>query len=160
MENNTKVRNEILKIVSFLTDQQLNTKKEEDSWSIMQVLQHLYLLERVVVKAIHDALASKSEPASEKLIHLSVDRTRKVKAPAYLMPSEDFITLEEMKEKLTESRQALTELVSNVNEEELAQKSYPHPVFGPLSLSQWISFIGYHEKRHLAQIEEIKAMFN
>jgi hypothetical protein len=31
---------------------------------------------------------------------------------------------------------------------------HPHPQFGPLSLYQWIAFVGAHEGRHAAQIRE------
>ncbi|PXW87084.1 hypothetical protein DFR56_106154 [Pseudogracilibacillus auburnensis] len=32
----------------------------------------------------------------------------------------------------------------------------PHPGFNMLNLSQWISFIGWHERRHIEQIKEVK----
>ena len=43
------------------------------------------------------------------------------------------------------------------SEEALQKKAYPHPIFGLIRLDEWVPFIGYHEKRHLEQIEEIKA---
>lgn len=38
----------------------------------------------------------------------------------------------------------------------LRSKSFPHPVFGEMDLTQWIDFTSYHEERHLGQIQEIK----
>jgi hypothetical protein len=32
-----------------------------------------------------------------------------------------------------------------------------HPYLGELSLKQWVEFIGYHEKRHLLQLAEVKS---
>ncbi|KHL95509.1 hypothetical protein QW71_12445 [Paenibacillus sp. IHB B 3415] len=38
----------------------------------------------------------------------------------------------------------------NITHDEL----YPHPVFGPMDVAQWVDFIGIHEERHLAQLKE------
>jgi hypothetical protein len=72
------------------------------------------------------------------------------------VPDHEYKTLEEMKEKLSRSREKLLSVVTEAGEEALEKKSLPHPVFGPLNLKQWVEFVGQHEKRHLAQIEEIK----
>jgi len=96
------------------------------------------------------------QPTEDKPFHLAVDRSRKVDAPAQVTPSNEKQTLEEMKSKLAESRAALIELEETASEDKLKQKSFPHPVFGLMDLKQWIDFIGYHEKRHQEQIEEIK----
>jgi hypothetical protein len=32
---------------------------------------------------------------------------------------------------------------------------FPHWIFGPLDLAQWLAFIGLHEERHLTQIKAI-----
>jgi hypothetical protein len=33
--------------------------------------------------------------------------------------------------------------------------TYPHPMFGPLDLYQWLVFVGLHESRHACQIREL-----
>ena len=40
--------------------------------------------------------------------------------------------------------------------DELEAKGFNHPIFGLMSLKQWIPFVGYHEKRHILQIKEVK----
>jgi uncharacterized damage-inducible protein DinB len=158
LEHNKAVRAELLESVSGLTDEQLNKEVEDGRWTIMQVLEHLYLMERSITKAIQGTLEKgEVRPVDAKPIHLSVDRSRKVDAPSFVDPSKESITLDEMKEKLIESRKGLLQVVGNTTKHDLAQKSYPHPVFGLVSLEQWVPFIGYHEKRHLAQMEELKA---
>ncbi len=37
----------------------------------------------------------------------------------------------------------------------LGNFSYPHPMFGPLDLYQWLVFVGLHESRHACQIREL-----
>jgi hypothetical protein len=157
MKENISIREELLKSVGGLSDQQLNKKVEMGSWTIMQVLDHLYLMEVAIAKGISQELANdKSEAAPLKPIHLTVNRSTKVDAPPFVLPSNDFISLDELKGKLSESRKRLIQITNDVSLQDLEQKSFRHPVFGPLSLKQWIPFVGFHEKRHLAQIGELK----
>lgn len=157
MEENNQIREEVLQSVSGLSDEQLNMQVQEGRWTIMQVLQHLYLLERAITFAISDQLANgQTKSISDKPIHLAVNRSTKIKAPSIVEPENKFITLVEMKKRLSQSREALTKVVDTADSSLLAQRAYPHPVFGELTLKQWIPLIGLHEKRHLAQIEELK----
>lgn len=157
MDANQKVRQELFNSVSGFTNQQLNEKISEDTWSIMQNLEHLYLMERLVVQSILKELKNDaSTTADEKPIHYTVNRSRKVKAPSFLEPSGEYITYEDIYTKLNDTRNSLLAIKDEVKNEMLEQKSFEHPIFGRLSLKQWIEFIGYHEKRHLEQIEEIK----
>ncbi|MCH1624352.1 DinB family protein [Fredinandcohnia quinoae] len=157
MDKNNKIREELLDSVKELSDEQLNKKVEDGSWTIMQVLEHLFLMERTVAYTISEQLKNNEcKPTSEKPIHLTVYRSTKVTAPSFVTPSGEYTALEEMKTKLAESRKLMQQVVDIADEVLLSQKSYPHPVFGSLSLKQWIPFVGLHEKRHIEQIEEIK----
>lgn len=159
MDENEIIREEVLQSVAGLSDEQLNEQVEEGRWSIMQVLDHLYLMERSVVHVISDQLANgETKSTSEKPIHLTTNRSTKVDAPSFVVPSNDFITLDEMKSKLAQSRNALLKVVNSADQSVLKQRTYLHPAFGELSLDQWIPFVGLHEKRHLAQIEELKVI--
>jgi uncharacterized damage-inducible protein DinB len=156
MNHNTEVREEVLMSVTGLTDVQLN-QKPAGKWSIAQVLEHLYMMERSIVYKMTTAMASDEEaPVEDKPIHLTPNRANKVVAPAFVMPSEEFKTLIVIQEKLRESRASLEAFVAQANVEKMLKRSFQHPVYGPIHLKQWIEFIGWHEKRHLEQIEEIK----
>jgi hypothetical protein len=157
VEENKRIRDEVLQSVNGLSDKQLNEPVEDGTWSIMQVLEHLYLIERSITKSISKQIVNEeSLPTEDKPIHYAVDRSRKIVAPSFVTPSEDYITLEDMKSNLAKSRAELIKVVNDADTTLLEQKSFPHPVFGLVSLKQWIPFIGFHEKRHLLQIEEIK----
>ncbi len=43
MDHNERVRQQLIKSVSGLSDEQLNTRAAKGSWTIAQVLEHLYL---------------------------------------------------------------------------------------------------------------------
>ncbi|MGG0789961.1 DinB family protein [Peribacillus simplex] len=158
MNENEKIREELLNAVNGLSDEQLNAHPETGRWSIVQVLDHLYLMERAITKGISDKLkGDDSNPAVDKPIELTLNREVKVQAPPFVIPSESYQSLSEVKEKLSESRKAFVQVVDHAKEIDLELKSFPHPLFKDLSLKQWILFVGLHEKRHLLQIEELKA---
>lgn len=157
MKETEKIRIELLENVSRLTDDQLNKRVVEGKWTIMQVLDHLYLMERAIVGSMTAALAKEeNNPTELKPYLLTLDRSRKIEAPVPLTPPDSYQTLEQMMLKLESSRKALTNLVTGLSDEFLIRKSFPHPVFGLMDAKQWIHFIGIHEKRHLAQIEELE----
>lgn len=154
---NDKAREDLLAEVNGLTDEALNKKPADDQWSIKQILEHLYLMEGGITKTIQKQLDSGNvHKVEDKPIELTVNRSKKVDAPEFSVPSNAFATLAEVKEKLNFTHETLRKFHEHANVEQLAKKSYPHPVFGEMNLSQWIPFIAYHEMRHTEQIREVK----
>lgn len=154
-EENARIRHTILKKVESFNDNALNEKPSEGEWSAMQILDHLLKMEEAITAGVaKTAKKNERKKALKKPIQLSVSRKVKVDAPNHTVPEEKFFTLEEMKEKLNESRNRLYEVYTHTDEETLQNNSMPHPVFGDVPLVQWFPFIGYHEKRHLIQLEE------
>ncbi|UTE75616.1 DinB family protein [Rossellomorea sp. KS-H15a] len=152
------IRSELLNSVNDLSDEECNKEVEEGRWTIMQVLDHLYLMERSLTKTIQLTLAKGEEQqVDSKPIHYAVNRSTKVDAPPFVVPSEEKQTLQQMKEKLEASRKDLLQFIGTTTKEDLQKKAYPHPIFGQIRLDEWVPFIGYHEKRHLEQIEELKS---
>lgn len=157
MERNNQIREELLSLVNELTDEQLNTRIEEGSWSIAQVLEHLYLLEKSVTNLIQRKLKSDTtKPVVNKPLKHTLNRSLKIDAPSFLEPHEEFLSLEKAKGMLEESREGFVRSFEGVERSFLEQKSYVHPIFGDLNLAQWVEFIGLHEQRHMDQIKEIK----
>lgn len=157
MENAQKVRGEIWESVKGLSDEQLNMVVAEGTWTIAQVLEHLYLMEKVAIDSFPDIKkVDEKNPVKIRRVHLIIDRSQKVDAPEFLVPNKEFQSLVTLKEKLQGTRDIIVRKYKTYGEQDLTELAMPHPVFGSLTLGQWISFIGYHEKRHLTQIEEIK----
>lgn len=154
-EENARIRHAILKAVEPFDDRLLNEKPSQGEWSAMQILDHLHKMEEAITTGVaKTAKKNERKKAMKKPVQVSVSRKVKVEAPNHTVPEERFFTLEEMKEKLNDSRNRLYEVYTQTDEETLQNNSMPHPVFGDVPLIQWFPFIGYHEKRHLAQLEE------
>lgn len=156
MNDIQEARKEVLQSIASLTDLQLN-EKQNGKWSIMQVLEHLYLTEKLIVDKLKVTMTSDKETEVEdKPILLITNRNHKIVAPQFLTPSDTFITLATIQEKLIASRTSLEDFLAVADKEKMKKRSLPHPVFGLLNIKQWVEFIGLHEKRHLAQIKELK----
>lgn len=154
---NEEAREALLNEVAGLSDEEINRKPSDNEWSIKQVLEHLYLFELEVIKSVQIELENgEVVEVKERPIHLTVNRDIKVEAPNNVKPGEEFATMDELKQNLASSREKLQEFVKSVDKRLLEQKSLPHPGFKRLSLAQWIEFIGWHEKRHILQIKEVK----
>ena len=54
---------------------------------------------------------------------------------------------------LEESRMLAVALQKSDN----LDKSFPHPIFGPLNLKEWLAFHRIHSMDHIQQIDKIKA---
>jgi len=53
------------------------------------------------------------------------------------------------------SRAAVMAMRTRIEAIDVSNVTFPHPVFGPLNLYEWLLFIGMHERRHLAQIDAV-----
>lgn len=157
MQPNKEAREALLHEINDVSEENLNQKPVEGQWSIKQIVEHLFLMEGMIVKMVENQLENGKEvKVEQKPIELTVDRRQKVEAPDFARPSDDFETPEEIQLKLETSRRAFLKLMETVDEQDLKRKAFQHPVFGEMSLQQWLPFIGWHEKRHIEQIREVK----
>lgn len=151
-------RNELLAFVEEVSEKEAAAKPDENRWSILEVLEHLYLMEQLVVYQMNQALKQGDlQQASKKPIHRTTNRDYKVDAPQSVRPKGEFQALKDAKDGLKKSREATLFLIHNKDEETLKNRVFPHPSFGDMDLEQWVEFIGWHELRHLEQMKEVKA---
>ncbi len=115
-------------------------------------------MENMVVNLLQHALETgEVQEAKKRRIEATVNREIKVDAPDELLPSDEALSIETIKDKLVTSHKQLADFAQEHSAETLIKKALPHPAFGLMSLEQWIPFVGYHEVRHTEQIREVKA---
>ena len=136
-----------------------------ERWSVAQVLQHLGIIEKRVglgmTMWVKQMIADGVEPETETAsvmnslpVQAIIDRTQRRNAPDEVRPTGDidaksaWATLEATRETLRSAFLAGDGLA-------LGKVVQPHPVFGPINLYQWMLFVGSHEERHTAQVNEI-----
>ena len=162
IEELTATRESLLKEVSSNVD-----IKPNNGWSISEILFHLHIVEKMFPILMQQLLnSSKIEKKSDEYLRsewelmtqLISKRNTKIEAPDMVRPT-NAPSLEEAVKLLSESRTAFLEYLNKITLDELLYVEMPHPVKSvglTISGPGWISFLAYHELRHLEQIKELK----
>lgn len=151
-----QARMQLLQSVQDLSDEELRIRNA-DGWSILHVLEHLHLTEKAVVQGIRHALTKPSSEIPRQSVESVLDRSRKLKSPKVSDPQGMFTTLDEAVASLAASRSELTAVLASIEDADaLHHHGFRHPFFGMLSIHQWLEVLPLHERRHTAQIEEMK----
>jgi uncharacterized damage-inducible protein DinB len=150
---------------SVPTESWQSRPSDGESWSVSEVLEHLYRVERgaaaVLAKRIAKAQAEGHPDETETSSVLGTleqfrvsELDRRLVAPELVRPTEnpDRTTVERM---LAESRAALDAAIASGDGLALGSIRHTHLRFGELDLYQWLLFVAEHEKRHIAQLREI-----
>ncbi len=150
-----ETRAAVLHEIKKLPDTQLNAKPKRESWSIIQMLHHLHLVEQSVTSNITYALRTcKKCDVPRKMLPVTLDH---VNMPEQLTPTETIMKRNEIEELLHASRTSLLECLQGVDDErELWTKATQHPMLGELGLGQWLQFYERYERHYLYEIKEAK----
>jgi len=149
---------ELFALLDTCIEKEINYS-EENSWSILQNLEHILLTEKTVVKLLNHPLEKKSEKeelfGAEKLIKIIVKlRARQVKAPDFLQPKGEITSVEQFSKEFTLNRDHLKKGI--LSTEILIDNSvYPHPYLGEMTRRDWLHFIPAHTKRHVDQLADL-----
>ena len=143
---------------------QLRFQPAPASWSIMQVLEHLYLAEMNTVnylesKGIALAKSKRSKPTGVIRTALLVTVLRsplKFKIPSERVRPTAKLALDELETQWRETRHRLKDFVEGFPAENYHSPVLPHPRAGLLTLSQTLTFLNEHFRHHLRQVERIR----
>lgn len=147
-----------------VTQEQSTFKPDSKTWSVLEVLEHLYLTEDFLRGIATDAIA-KSQPIPDSqalpdpaemdrmVLQGISDRSQKAQAPEQAVPQDRFRNRDEAFRAFTERRQKTEEWVRNTKHD-LRRYRIQSPV-GTLDVHQWLLMISAHTIRHTKQIEEL-----
>ncbi|HYC34069.1 MAG TPA: DinB family protein [Gemmatimonadales bacterium] len=152
----------LLASVEAVPAERRDVRPAPEVWSVAEVLEHLCLTEtgigRLVARCAAEARQRGLEPEDDVSSLLgALDRfglvrgARVGKAPEIVAPSGTWSWSEGL-QRLGASREAFGRAVAAGDGLALGRVTFPHPLLGPLSLYQWILFVGQHEARHAAQV--------
>jgi uncharacterized damage-inducible protein DinB len=154
---------DLFNALNLLTQTQATFKPAESVWSILECLEHIFLVNQSITKNVTSSstenhLNDKTELfGEEKLHHILVNKrdALKVPAPPTVLPNAQFSTIEEAKKSIQEIIDQLILHISSTNISEETQ-TIKHPRLGEMTKVDWIHFLISHTKRHILQIEELK----
>ena len=80
-----------------------------------------------------------------------------VRAMGAQSPEYEAMPLDGLRQKLAEFFDETTALIGRLDGSRNLDAKFPHPVFGPLNIKEWLAFHRLHAMDHIQQIERIKA---
>lgn len=163
---NDKIRGKLKETISKLNDEQMAFLPDGEKWTIAHIVEHIAIVEdgmsKISAKLLAQAQSAgkKSNGAailSENFGKKAVEaRALKFEAPDRVRPTGNQ-TIAESLAKMEENRRNLEKLRPLFESVECGDYKFPHPFMGELSAHEWLTLVGGHEVRHLAQIEGILA---
>lgn len=156
-------REELLKSVKGLSDNQLNFKPSAEEWSVNECVQHLALTENLFRKSIDDMLLKAPNPEKRSEIKISdqdviakmASREMKVKTFPSLTPENS--KWSNTKEALDEIKQKRKSLMQFVKTTETDMRSHvSESPMGMVDAYQVVLMTAAHTTRHTQQINEVK----
>jgi hypothetical protein len=164
-----RTRGRLLQTVGSLSDEQQGFRPAPGKWSAAELCEHLAIVEGNVAGLVGRLLGKAEESGQTRAAEapfapVSIEefversRTEKYNAPESIRPAGAVLT--DSLASLRRSRAALHDLRQRIEQVDGTHVRFPHPIWGPLNIYQWLAFVGAHEARHLAQIDAFKETMN
>jgi uncharacterized damage-inducible protein DinB len=160
-----EAQKEFLAATDGLSDAQWKFKAAPDRWSIAETAEHIAVTEEMIWKLVSEKMMkgpatpekrAEVQGKDEMIITKVPDRSRKAQAPEQLRPSGRWASRADLVKAFEATRaQEITYLTET--KEDLRNHFEDHPAFKTMDAYQWLVFNGAHNKRHNAQILEVKA---
>jgi DinB superfamily len=154
----------VVNAVAGLSETQWRFKPAPDRWSVVDVVEHLAVIEgRVHIVLARMETAPTAPPDHDlrgvdaRVLRATVDRRQPIPAPEPILPTGRW-TPEAALEQYREARKKTAEIAASTPY--LRGRVIPHPVLGLLDGCQWLLAASAHSVRHTAQILEVKAAQN
>lgn len=155
-------RDELLKSVKGLSDNQLNFKPSAEEWSVNECVQHLALTESLFRKSIDDMLQKTPNPEKRSEIKISdqdviakmASREMKVKTFPSLTPENSKLNTKEALDEIKQKRKSLMQFVKTT-ETDMRSHVSESPM-GMVDAYQVVLMTAAHTTRHTQQINEVK----
>ena len=153
-------RDEVLESVSGLNESQWRFKPSAAGWSIVEILEHVVMVEdrvhSILLRMPDSALAEPGQRDSQRddsILRDVPNRTVKLEAPPLICPTQQWRP-EYARERFLAGRAKTVEMLDSAPA--LRGHVISHPVLGPWDGYQWILATAAHSARHADQIREVK----
>jgi hypothetical protein len=159
----TKTHDHFMSALQGLSQEQLDFKSDDTSWSIAECAEHIALSEEMIYGMFQGALEttpdasrrSEVKTSDEALIAMIADRSQKVKTSEAFEPSSKFGSHEATVEAFSSKRKMHMDYVKTTEED--LRNRYQQLPFGTIDAFQVLLFMSGHTERHVLQMEEVKS---
>jgi hypothetical protein len=148
----------VLSFASALSAQQL-AYQPQNGWGILQILEHVYLTDRLVhwlVSRPSERLAETAEiVGAERLQDKLVNRRQqRVNAPESLHPKGAIRDINSFNKLFAENRMKLIDSLAS-GKISVDTRIHRHPMLGDMTITDWLNFVIHHTDRHLQQSHDL-----
>jgi uncharacterized damage-inducible protein DinB len=155
-----ETRENLVRSTQNLWRAQLQFKPAPDRWSVAECLEHIIVVESLILNNIEKTLqqaspSSKRAMSDDEIMSTVVNRSFRVKGSERLMPTGRW-SHDQLLSEFDAVRKRTSDFASSTNAP-LREHGYPHPMFGQFDCYQWLLAIGGHGERHRIQAEEVIA---
>jgi len=155
------LREYLFESIGNLSVEQLNSKPAKEAWSVGQVIWHLYVVEKNVVKLIFKRLEEKekleqinmSNSLRTYFLNMALRSPIRFKAPEIIADAPSQIEYPLLKEKFKNIDQQWFEVIQAIPEDEIYKSIFIHPRAGKMNFFQTLQFLKEHLKRHIKQVK-------
>lgn len=119
---------------------------EGPKWCVKETIGHYLLAERSLNNTAAGLAGVEPPP----------DPPQPVRAMGQQSPEYEAMPLPELRGKLSEFCDETITLIAGLRTSSKLDEKFPHPVFGPLNIKEWLAFHRLHAMDHIQQIERIK----
>jgi DinB superfamily len=144
--------------VESLTPQQFTFHMTPESWSVLEVVEHLAIAEPQYWQRVQDSM--KQPPADKKpeatdaaILWYGIDRTNRNKTGEARVPTGKFTHVREALASVRALRATMREYARTTKDDLRSRRLLE----GNMDVYQWFLMISSHSQRHILQIREIKA---
>ncbi len=144
--------------VETLTPKQFGFRMTPDSWSVLEVVEHLAIAEPQYWQRVQDSM--KQPPADAKpdatdaaILWYGIDRTNRAKTGEARVPTGRFAHVKEALASIRALRATMRDYARTTREDLRSRRLLE----GNMDVYQWCLMISSHSQRHILQIRETKA---
>jgi DinB superfamily len=144
--------------VTGLSREQLTFRMAPDTWSIMDVVEHLAIAEPQYWKQLQDSMkqeptTQKSEATDAAILWYGIDRSNRQRTGEARVPKGRFDDVSQSLGEFRKLRATMLDYAKTTQEDLRGRRLLE----GNMDVYQWFLMISTHSQRHILQIREIKA---
>jgi hypothetical protein len=144
--------------VEGLTPQQSTFHMTPESWSVLEVVEHLAIAEPQYWQRIGDSMKqpaadAKPEATDAAILWYGIDRTNRNKTGEARNPTGKYTQVKEALAAVRALRATMRDYAKSTKEDLRSRRLLE----GNMDVYQWFLMISTHSQRHILQIREIKA---
>ncbi len=154
--------NALFSFTKAYTEEELNKKPNEKSWSVIQVIHHLmiseegalnYVKKRLAIGKEHLKKASTTSKLRAIVLVSSMKQPIKLTAPPVACEGiPEYASVEETRSRWISQRNKLYAFLSEQSNDVMEAECYKHPITGIMDIWGMLDFFEAHFQRHFKQI--------